>query len=540
MLAKLRPVLAALAALLVLAPAASAVTAEYFPLPDKRPVSEGIVADPAGNIWFGASTISLEVVPPLGKLDPGSASPGTSNGISFFPTPAVGEGCCANFIRDVAFDPLNNRIWFVRSTGAIGYGKTAEMVPGSSNGIQATAVPGFPGLGGIALTATGTAWFTETTASNVAPNFYGNRVGSTDGGLGISELPDFWHLPGKTESIRYDAQPKGITIDAGGNPWFVESSPGNPGYRLAKVSGGEYQEYLLQPCEASPPCSGSFTGTGPTSVAPAPDGTIWFTNVLKNTFGRFDPSTGSMKQYALTSADLDLAGGQPRWIRAAQDGTLWLAEFGFISFPKANAIVRIVPTDPPTTTVYKLGAGNSPVSVAPDTKGNVWFSNSGASTSSIGRLAGVVGAATEKPAAGTTTVKPAASGVAKVGEVLVKGTDIWAKQICVGPPQDRCSLVYLLDSHEYVTGFPGTIPRLANTSGKRKTKRVVVGRKAITIAGGKSANVKISLSAKGKAILKRDGVLNLTFHATQKVKKGKKNATKVLKTKKLTIRAPRR
>jgi streptogramin lyase len=541
---KLRLVLAAAAVLVAssLGPTASqAVTAEYFPLPEKRPVSEGIAVDPGGNVWFAAGMIGAETVPPLGRLVPASASPGSSSGMSFFPTPAVGENCCANLIRDVAFDPSNQRIWFVRSTGAIGYGVPSAMVPGTPMGQNAVRVPGGVEVGGIAVTGDGTAWFTERGATS-SPNYYGNRVGHTNGALGLAELPDLWHQPGKEESIRYDAEPKGITIDKDGYPWFVEADAGNPGYRLARVVGGEYQEHLLQPCQPVAPCSGSFTGTGPVSVTAAPDGTIWFTNVLKNTFGKFDPLTSTMTQYPLTAVDPQLSGGEPRWIRTAQDGTLWLAEFGFISHPNANAIVRIVPSDPPTTTVYKLGADNAPLSVVPDSNGNVWFLNGGTSTSSIGRLAGVVGApvvpgAKANPPAGTTTVKVAGSGIARMGEVLARGTDIWAKQICVGPPEDRCSLVFLLDSHEYVSGFPGTSPRLAGTSAKRKTRRVVVGSKTATLAGGKSATVKIGLNAKGKAILKRDGVLRLTFHASQKVKKGKKTVLKPLKTKKLTIRA---
>ncbi len=39
--------------------------------------------------------------------------------------------------------------------------------------------------------------------------------------------------------------------------------------------------------------------------------------------------------------------------------------------------------------------------------------------------------------------------------------------------------------------------------------------------GGKSATVTVKLNAKGKAILRRDGVLRLTFHATQKLGKGR-------------------
>ena len=162
-----------------------------------------------------------------------------------------------------------------------------------------------------------------------------------------------------------------------GDVWFTEANPGNPGYRIAKAlpagTSGGYQEYLLPCVEGASPCSGSNTGTGPVSIAAAPDGTIWYTNELNNSVGHLDLENRRFTEYPLATIDPALAGGQPRAIRLAPDGTLWVAEFGFISRPGANAIIRIVPGETPTADVYKTGAGKSPLGVAPDTKGNVWF-----------------------------------------------------------------------------------------------------------------------------------------------------------------------
>ena len=108
------------------------------------------------------------------------------------------------------------------------------------------------------------------------------------------------------------------------------------------------------------PCSGSFTGTGPTDVAVAHDGTIWFTNQLKNEVGRLDAGGGTFTNYSLPGIDNGLTNGLARAITVAQDGTLWVAEYGGISNPNANAIVRIVPSFPaPTVTVYHLGAAST-------------------------------------------------------------------------------------------------------------------------------------------------------------------------------------
>jgi streptogramin lyase len=548
---KLRLVLAAAAALALLAPAAAhAVDAEYFPLPESRAINSGMVADPSGNVWFGANAANFFTTPPeLARLTPSLATPGTSNGISYFHTPkAAGEGCCSFGIRDVAFDVVNQRVWFTRSMGVVGFGTPAGMTPGTESGMQVTLTPGAPALSGIAIAPGGVAWFTEHSSNNVAPDFAGNRIASTNGSLIIDQYPDLWHQTGVPEdSTRYDAQPAGVTIGKDGAPWFAEENSGFPGYRLARASGGLYQEYQVKPCEPKPPCSGSLSERGIRSVATAADGSIWFTNLLKNSFGKFDVANSTFTQYSLPGIDSDLAGGEPFEIRAAPDGTLWLTQYGGFSAPKANAVVRIVPTEPPTATVYKLAADKGPLALAPDSKGNVWFGVTDSSTSWVGRLAGVLGPTLAPgdpgaggpgaglpgggtvPPAGEKVVKPAGTGFARVNDPELRKGALRVTQICVGPPHDRCSLIYLLDTHEYVNGFPGTKPRA------RTTKRVVVGSKAVTLNGGESATVTVKLNAKGKKILKRDGLLHLTFHATQKQGKGK---PKVLKTKKLTIKAP--
>ena len=106
--------------------------------------------------------------------------------------------------------------------------------------------------------------------------------------------------------MRYDAKPSGIAVDAGGKPWFVEEDPGNPGYRIGTYSGTgtHYDEFSVAPCEATNPCSGSFSGTGLTDLAIGPDGGIWFTNVINHKFGRFDPDTHQMVQYTMASLGL--------------------------------------------------------------------------------------------------------------------------------------------------------------------------------------------------------------------------------------------
>lgn len=551
--------------MLCCAPAASAdATPEYFNVPTPLNSGAGIAPAPDGSVWFGANP-SGSPLPTLGRLNVAQAVPGTSNGMTTYPTPLhVGTGCCANQIRSVAFDAENNRVWFVQSDGIVGWANPTAVSPGTTNGMSSIFLTTALTAGGsfssdlwdIAIGTGGLAWFTERSAYNTAP-YPGGRIASINSSLGVNESENIAMQDGATtlSPTRYDPLPMGITTDSAGVPWFAESNPGNPGYRIARGDGSGYSEYLIQPCGPGSPCSGSFTGTGPTDVAAAHDGTIWFTNQLKNEVGRLDPAGGTFTNYSLPGIDVGLTNGLTRAITAAPDGTLWVAEYGGISWPNANAIIRIVPSFPaPTATVWHLGAGKYPHAVAPDSAGNVWFA---ASTNSlpglIGRLPGVVGAALPPgggggggggPAPGGNVLRPASVGVARVGSPSTDGTSLTVDQICVGPPADPCVLIYILSAHEYVNGFPNTVRSVvasAKKKGKKgkakKPKVVILGKKTVTLRGGQRKKVTIQLNRAGKKLLKKRGKLKLYFSATQKGAKGK--PAKRVKAVKVTFKQPK-
>ena len=117
---------------------------------------------------------------------------------------------------------------------------------------------------------------------------------------------------------------------------------------------------------------------------------------------------------------------------------------------------------------------------------------------------------------------------------VVKGPDVLADQICVGPVFDRCSLVYIISAGEYVTGFPGA-RSAAKRKGKAKPKPVILARKAVTLKGGEKRTIRITLNKKGKALLKKRGKLSVYFTATQAAGDGK--PAQVLRRTKLTLKA---
>ena len=381
-----RPILglAVVVAAAIAAPAAHAqVVPEYFPLPVGEKWSGGIDAAPDGTVYFGAGD-GFEPTPPIGRLNPALAAPGTSNGMTFVDT-ADGPGCCASIFRDVAWSTQDQRLYWTRSDSLVGSlaGDTAASTVISAAPWSIVAAPD-----------TG-AWFTEYSSSNVPP-YYGNRIAKVTKELGVAEHVNIAMQTGTWDGNRYDSKPRGISVDSAGIPWFVESEVGNPGYRIARSNGSNgYLEY--RPCPTMALCSGSFTGTGLTDTAIADDGAVWYTNEIKKSIGRFNPADATYEEFPLANIGTGLGQGTPRAIRKGPDGTLWIAVNGGSSNPGANAIVKLVASVPPAATVYKLGAAQAPADLAPDSRGNVWFAGgAGTGGAALGRLPGE-GGGTQPP-----------------------------------------------------------------------------------------------------------------------------------------------
>ena len=104
-------------------------------------------------------------------------------------------------------------------------------------------------------------------------------------------------------------------------------------------------------------------GAYPHDVAPAPDGTVWYTGQRKGYLGRFDPKTGKHEEIPLGS------GAAPHGVIVGPDGAAWVTEGG------QNAIARV---DPATKAVklfplpkeFPNANLNTP---AFDGKGVLWF-----------------------------------------------------------------------------------------------------------------------------------------------------------------------
>ena len=73
------------------------------------------------------------------------------------------------------------------------------------------------------------------------------------------------------------------------------------------------------------------TDAYPHDVAPAPDGTVWFTGQREGFLGRFDPRSGKLEKIPLG------AGAAPHGVILGPDGAAWVTDGG------QNAIARVDP-----------------------------------------------------------------------------------------------------------------------------------------------------------------------------------------------------
>lgn len=104
-------------------------------------------------------------------------------------------------------------------------------------------------------------------------------------------------------------------------------------------------------------------GAGPHDVAPAPDGTVWYTAQRTGALGRLDPATGRTTDVALG------AGSAPHGVIVGPDGAAWVTDSGL------NAIVRV---DPATSEVKRFPLpptrpGANLNTAAFDRRGILWF-----------------------------------------------------------------------------------------------------------------------------------------------------------------------
>lgn len=103
-------------------------------------------------------------------------------------------------------------------------------------------------------------------------------------------------------------------------------------------------------------------GSRPHDVAPAPDGTVWYTAQRLGELGRLDPSTGVTDRIPLGS------GSAPHGVIVGPDGAPWITDGGL------NAIVRVDPATHAVQVFPLPSGGNANLNTAAfDRNGVLWF-----------------------------------------------------------------------------------------------------------------------------------------------------------------------
>jgi virginiamycin B lyase len=144
-------------------------------------------------------------------------------------------------------------------------------------------------------------------------------------------------------------------------------------------------------------------GSHPHDVAPAGDGTVWYTAQATGRLGRLDPETGRTTEIPLGD------GSAPHGVIVGPDGDPWITDGGL------NAIVRV---DPSTEAVrrFPLPADRPAVNLNTatfDRRGVLWFTGQG----------GVYGSV--DPRGGRVRVFDAPRGAGPYGIATTPDGDVW-------------------------------------------------------------------------------------------------------------------
>lgn len=125
------------------------------------------------------------------------------------------------------------------------------------------------------------------------------------------------------------------------------------GFLMTQTSGlaAEIQEYAVPP------------GSHPHDVAPAPDGTVWYTAQASGELGRLNPLTGKTHHIKLGDS------ARPHGVIIGPDGAPWITDGGL------NAIVRVEPkTEAIQVFALPPERGNVNLNTATfDSRGVLWF-----------------------------------------------------------------------------------------------------------------------------------------------------------------------
>lgn len=144
-------------------------------------------------------------------------------------------------------------------------------------------------------------------------------------------------------------------------PPSVEVLTARPGETGLPVTGGSTPQPTVPVTEITIQEYPVPPGTHPHDVAPAVDGTIWYTAQGSGDLGNLDPATGETRHIDLG------AGSSPHGVIVGPDGAAWITDSGL------NAIVRVDPQTEEVRVFPLRGEYANLNTAAFDSNGILWF-----------------------------------------------------------------------------------------------------------------------------------------------------------------------
>lgn len=313
---------------------------------------------PDGSVWFP----SCDGTANLSHIAPASGIVTTLKVPLPYSTGRCGISYIAGYFWYPVQDPNEAVIDIARVTSA-----------GYFSAFFDTAYSGQAGITNIVDGADGRLWFGVSYFMNVCgqPGIPGAVASMSTGGVrGLSlTLPQAWICVGSSGPMGIGYfEGNSITSDTDG---YLYLTAGSERGRLAAVfqisTSGRLQRFDL------PDNSFSYWGGTQLAIAEGSDAHLWITEPALNKIARLIPSTRTITQYLVPTANAVLSG-----ITSAADQDLWFTESA------ANKIGRIVPLTGaiteyaiPTASSHPTGIISCPATIC-GPRGAVWFAETSA------------------------------------------------------------------------------------------------------------------------------------------------------------------
>ena len=243
-------------------------------------------------------------------------------------------------------------VWFTESNVS----KIAEFDPKYAV-FHEYPVPGIGDMWGIIADPKGYVWFTQ----------YSGRGSVNPGGAvvqgGVGRIIRFDTITKNFTSIlipTIGSFPLRLALDQQGRVWFTE---------LLGNKIGVYDPSSAQVREYSVPTNAS----GPAGLAFDDDGVLWFTESYVRQVGRFDPQRESFMEYPLGKETASQIVSSPVGIEVNNTHDVWVADHGgnwIVQFNPGTGGMMKYPTHIPPRDLYSISLVND---LLTDSEGRVWF-----------------------------------------------------------------------------------------------------------------------------------------------------------------------